>query len=194
MEITTEQVKRLRDATGVSVMQCKYALEEAGGDMEKALVLLRKKGSAIAEKKGARALGAGTVAAYIHSNKEVGSLVELSCETDFVAKNPEFVALAYELALQVAATNPIAIARKDVEAHEVEKAKQALAGEVKGKPADLADKILAGKVDAYFKDKVLLEQEYIKDPSRIVKGLIDEAVQKFGERIEVRRIQRFSVR
>lgn len=194
MDITTDAVKNLRDRTGVSVMQCKKALEEAGGDIEKALILLRKKGSAIAEKKGDRALGAGVIAAYVHSNKQVGAMVELSCETDFVSKNADFAALAYELALQVAATAPIAIRREEIPAAEIEKAKEAFRGEVKGKPADLAEKILGGKVDAYFKDKVLLEQDYIKDPSRTVKSLVDEAVQKFGERTEVTKIARFSVK
>lgn len=194
MEISTDIVKELRDKTGVSVMQCKKALVEAGGDIEKALILLRKKGSAIAEKKSDRVLGAGVVAAYVHSTKQVGAMVELSCETDFVSKNADFAALAYELALQVAATAPLAIKREDVPTPEIEKATEALRGEVAGKPANLAEQILTGKVDAYFKDKVLLEQEYIKDPSRTVKNLIDEAVQKFGERIEVSEITRFSVK
>lgn len=163
MEITTEAVKELRALTGVSVMQCKKALEEAQGDIEKALVLLRQKGSAIAQKKGDRALAAGAVAAYVHNTKQVGALVELSSETDFVSKNAEFGALAYEIALQVAATDPLYLKR--------EAAPQG--------------------VDA---SSVLLEQEYIKDPSRTVKDLIDEAVQKFGERIEVTRIARFSIK
>lgn len=151
MAITSEQVKELRDMTGVSVMQCKSALEEAGGDKDKALALLKAKGAAIAAKKGDRALGAGAVSAYVHANKEVGSLVVLRSETDFVAKNDEFLALGKELAMQVAAMNA-----EDVPA--------------------------------------LLAQPYIKDPSKTVGDLVTEAVQKFGERVEVEKFSRFSAR
>ena len=192
--ITTELVKELRDATGVSVMQCKKALEEAGGDMGKALVILKKRSSAIAEKKADRALGAGTIQAYIHGNKTVGALVHLSCETDFVAKNEEFIALAYDIAMQVAATNPVFLTKEDITAESSAKAREVFLGEVEGKPADMREKILEGKLDAYFKGQVLLEQEFIKDPSRTVRDLITQATQKFGENIEVTRFVRFSTR
>lgn len=147
---TADEVKKLRDMTGISVMQCKRALEEAGGDIETALEILRKKGSAIAAKKGDRTLGAGAIASYIHSTT-VGAMVTLRSETDFVAKNAEFVALAKEIAMQVAA-----IGAENVEA--------------------------------------LLEQPYIKDGSKTVRDLVEGAVQKFGERVEVTEIVRFSVK
>lgn len=183
--ISSDVVKELRDRTGISVMQCKAALEEAGGDMEKALMLLRKKGSSIADKKGDRSLGAGAVQAYIHANKKVGALVELQSETDFVAKNEEFVKLAYELALQAAATNPQFIKREDIPKEELEKIQGMYAADVAGKPDNLKETILAGKVDSYLKGIVFLEQSYIKDDSLTIKQLIENAVQKFGERIEV---------
>lgn len=192
--ITTEQVKDLRDATGISVMQCKKALEEAGGDTEKALVILRKKSSAIAEKKADRALGAGVVASYIHGNRSVGAMVLLSCETDFVAKNEAFSALAYELAMQVAATAPKFLKKADVTEEASASARAVFEKEAEGKPADMREKIVAGKLDSYFKDQVLLEQDYIKDPARTVRNLIEEATQKFGENIDVTKFVRFSTR
>ncbi len=192
--ITTELVKELRDATGVSIMQCKKALEEAGGDMEKALVILKKRSGAIAEKKADRALGAGAIQAYIHGNKTVGAMVHLSCETDFVAKNEEFVALAYDIAMQVAATNPVFLKNEDVTTEASAKAREVFLGEVEGKPADMKEKILQGKLDAYFKGQVLLEQEFIKDSSQTIRDLVTQATQKFGENIEVTRFVRFSTR
>ncbi len=175
-------------------MQCKKALEEAGGDMEKALIILRKKGSEAAAKKGDRTLGAGAVGAYVHNTNEVAAMVVLSCETDFVSKNQEFVALARDLAMQVAATSPKYISREEIGAHDIEKAKEVFAGEVAGKPEDLKEKILSGKLDAYFKDQVLLEQDYIKDPSRTVATLVNDAIQKFGERVVVHSMSRVSVK
>ena len=191
--VTTDEIKQLRDKTGVSVMQCKKALEEAGGDMEKALIILAKQASASAEKKSERDLGAGTIAAYIHGEGSVGAMVELSCETDFVAKNEDFKKLAYELAMQVAATNPKYLSEDDVDDQAREKAKEVFADEIKDKPADLQEKILSGKLSAYFDEKTLLKQAYIKDDSKTIGGLINEAVQKFGERTEIRRFSRFSV-
>lgn len=194
MDISTDTLKELRDKTGVSIMQCKKALEEAGGDMEKALIILRKRGSEAAAKKGDRTLGAGAVGAYVHNTHEVAAMVLLSSETDFVAKNQDFVALARDLAMQVAATSPKYVSRDEISEHDVEKAKEVFAGEVAGKPEDLKEKILKGKLDAYFKDQVLLEQEYIKDPSRTIEGLISDAIQKFGERIVIGSISRVSVK
>ncbi len=183
--ISSDAVKDLRDRTGISIMQCRAALEEAGGDTEKALMLLRKKGSSIADKKGDRSLGAGAVQAYVHANKKVAAIVELQSETDFVAKNDDFVKLAYDIALQVAATNPQYVRREDVPAEEMEKIKAMYAADVEGKPENLKETILAGKVDSYMKGLVLVEQPYIKDDSLTIKQLIENATQKFGERIEV---------
>lgn len=192
--ITTEEIKSLRDLTGVSVMQCKSALEESGGNMEKAILILKKKSSGIATKKGDRELGSGTVASYIHSNGNIGAMVLLSCETDFVAKNEEFKMLAYDIAMQVAATNPEFLSRDNIGKDKILAVREILEKEVLGLKKDKAmlEKILDGKVDGYFKDKILSEQTFIKDESLTVKDLIEKFVQKFGERIEVARISRFS--
>ncbi len=193
MEITTALIKTLRDETGLSIMQCKKALEEAGGDTEKARILLAKKSGEIASKKGDRTLGAGTIAAYIHASGAIASMVELSCETDFVSKNEEFKTLAREIAMQVAATNPAFLKTDDINEEDKKKAADAFESEVEGKPEELKEKILSGKVDAYFSEKVLMEQPYIKNPDQKIKDLINGAVQKFGERTEIRRFARFSV-
>jgi elongation factor Ts len=192
--VTTDEIKKLRDATGVSVMQCKKALEEADGDMDKALVILRKQAGAVALKKGDRELGSGTIACYLHGEGTVGAMVELSCETDFVSKNEDFKALAYEIAMQVAASNPEFLKKEEVTDEAMAKAKEVFTKEVADKPADMQEKILEGKLNAYFKDKILLEQSFIKDEGRTIADLISEAVQKFGERTEIRRFVRFSVK
>ncbi len=193
MNITTAEIKALRDETGLSIMQCRKALEEAGGDKEKAKILLSKKSGDIASKKGDRTLGAGTIAAYVHASGNIATIVELSCETDFVSKNQEFQALAKDIAMQVAATNPAYLKREDINEEEISKARDAFKGEVEGKPEEMKEKILAGKVDAYFAEKVLLEQPFIKNPDQKIQDLINGAVQKFGERTEIRRFARFSV-
>lgn len=191
--VTTAEIKVLRDETGLSVMQCKKALEDAGGDKEKARILLQKKGSEIAAKKGDRVLGAGAVAAYIHASGTIGSMVELSCETDFVGKNPEFKAIAYDIAMHVAATSPKYLKREDISEEDRKKVSETFKAEVADKPADMQEKILGGKVDSYFADKVLLEQPFIKNPDLKIVDLINGATQKFGERAEIRRFERFSV-
>lgn len=160
--ITTEDVKNLRDKTGVSIMQCKKALEDAGGDAEKALVLLKQKGAEIAGKKGDRTLGAGVVASYIHASGNIGALVELWCETDFVAKNEEFKALAKDIAMQVTATNPEFLTLEDEGAT----------------PED--------------KERTLLEQAFIKNGEHTIAEILSNAVQKFGEKIEVGKFARFT--
>lgn len=182
---STEDVKKLRDMTGVSIMQCKSALEEAQGDFDKAVMILRKKGSASALKKADRELGAGTVAAYVHSNKEVGAMVTLLSETDFVSKNEEFGRLAYDIAMQVAATKPLYVTREEIPGEKMEEIKSLFLKDVEGRPENLKEQILEGKVSAYLKGIVLLEQDFIKDPEQTIKGLIEGATQKFGERIQV---------
>ncbi len=191
--ITTEEIKKLRDQTGVSVMQCKKALEEADGSFEKAVVILRKKSSEIASKKGDRELGAGVVASYLHATQAVGAMVVLSSETDFVSKNDEFRKLAYDIAMHVAASNPEYLSLNDITPEAKQIAKDVFAEEVKGKPEDLKEKILEGKLASYFSDKVLLQQPYIKNPEITVGGLVDEAVQKFGERVEISKYVRLTV-
>lgn len=190
-QITTEQIKSLRDTTGISVMQCKKALEEAQGDVEKALVILRKKGADIASKKSDRTLGASMISSYVHSNGLVGSLVELSCETDFVAKNEEFKALAYDIAMHVAASNPTYLKAQDIPEEAKVKAKEVFAKEVEGKPAAIQEKIMQGKLQSYFGEATLLEQPFIKNPDLTIEGLLQSAIQKFGEKIEVARFVRF---
>ena len=180
--------------TGISVMQCKAALEEAGGDMKKALLILSKKSGQIAAKKGDRTLGAGTVSSYIHATKEVGSMVVLRSETDFVSKNEEFVNLAREIALQVAASNPLYVRREDIPEEKLAEFQNLFVKEVEGKPENMKETILKGKVDAYLKGIVLLEQPYIKDPEKTIQDLLSGAVQKFGERVEVEKFTRFSVK
>lgn len=194
MAVTTEEIKSLREKTGLSVMECKKALEEANGDMEAAMIVLRKKSSAAAAKKSDRALGAGIVAAYVHSSKDVGAMVLLSSETDFVAKNPEFGALAYDIALHAAATSPEFISRQEVTPEATAKAREVFEREAADKPEDMRATIVEGKIDAYLKEKVLLEQPFVKNPEITIQGLIDAATQKFGERIMVSECVRYSAR
>lgn len=194
MEITTAQLKELRDATGISVMQCRKALEEAEGDMDKARVILTRKGGEAAMKKSDRVLGAGVIGSYVHSTGEVAALVQLACETDFVSKNEEFVALARAIAMQVAAQNPQYITRAEVSETEMEKTRQVFVEEVKDKPADIQEKILGGKLDAYFRDRVLMEQPFIKEPEKTIGDLVNSAIQKFGENTVIVRIERLSVK
>lgn len=194
MEITSAQLKELRDKTGISVMQCKRALEEAGGDMDKAIIILKKKRSEAADKKSDRELGAGAVGSYVHNTNEVATLVLLACETDFVSKNQEFVALAREIAMQVAATNPAFISKDQVPAEILKKAEEVFAGEVAGKTPEMQAKILAGKMTSYFKEQILLEQDFIKNPETTIGEMISGAVQKFGENISIAQISRISVK
>ncbi len=197
MEISMEQVKALRDETGVAVMQCKKALEEAGGDMDKARMMLRKKSGEIAAKKGDRDLGAGVVAAYIHGNNTVGAIVELSCETDFVAKNEEFKKLAYDIAMHIAAANPKYRVESDIPEVDREKAKSFFVDEVEktmaGKPEAIKEKALEGKMNVYFAELVLVKQSYVKNPDLTISQLIEGAVQKFGEKTELTRFTRYAV-
>jgi elongation factor Ts len=193
MDISTEIVKQLRDRTGISVMQCRKALEEAGGDIDKAEVILRKRSAGAAEKKADRELGAGAIGSYMHG-ADIGAMVLLSCETDFVARNEEFPVLAREIAMQVAATNPMYVSDAEISQEARTAAMAVFEAEVADKPADMQEKILAGKMQSYFRDMVLMDQPYIKDESKTVRDLISEAAQKFGERVEVSKIARFSAR
>lgn len=183
--ITTEQIKTLRDMTGVSVMQCKKALEESGGDMEKAVLVLRVKSADIALKKGDRELLAGVVQAYIHSNKMIGVLVELSCETDFVARNEEFVALARDIAMHVTATDPLCTSVGDISEDIRTKARELLEKEISG--------VTEERLTQYLAERTLLSQLFVKNPDITIQQLIDGGVQKFGEKIAVARFVRFSV-
>ena len=190
--ISTEQVKELREKTGVSIMQCRKALEEASGDIEKALIILKKRGADFAAKKGDRTLGAGTIQSYIHANGSVGAIVELSSETDFVAKNEDFKKAAYDIAMHVAATNPEFLSMDDVTEDAKAKAEEAFQGELEGKPEEMKRKIMDGKLQSYFAERVLLEQPFIKNPETTIKELVTSLIQKFGEKSEIRRFVRFS--
>lgn len=194
MEISTADIKALRDQTGISVMQCKKALEEAEGDMEKAVVILKKKRKEAADKKLDREIGAGVVGTYTHNTNEVAAMVLLGCETDFVAKNEEFIALARDIAMHVAASNAKYIKREEVDEAALEAAKAVFLEEVKDKPAEMQEKIMQGKIDAYFKDQILLEQPFIKNPDQTIGDLISGAVQKFGENVNLVSIARLSVK
>ncbi len=194
MEITSAQLKELRDKTGISVMQCKKALEEAEGDMDKAVIILKKKRSEAADKKSDRVLGAGAVGYYVHNTNEVAALVLLACETDFVSKNQEFVALAREVAMQVAATNPTYVSKDQVPAEALKKAEEVFAAEVVDKPAEMQAKILEGKMASYFKEQILMEQAFIKNPETTIGEMITGAVQKFGENVSIAQMSRISVK
>lgn len=191
---TTDEIKALRDETGVSIMQCKKALEEAGGDMEKAKVILRKASAAIATKKADRELGAGTVAAYVHAGGAVLGAVVLACETDFVSNNEDFKKLAYDIAMHVAAMNPKFKSRENVSEDDLRAAKEVFAQEAANVPEANREKAIQGKIDSYLKERVLLEQPFVKDAGITIRELIDSAIQKFGEKVELVRYERLSVR
>ncbi len=193
MNITTEQIKELRDATGVSVMQCKKALEEAQGDFEKAQIILRKVSKQAADKKSDRTLASGAVVSYIHNNGTVGALVELLCETDFVARNEDFKALGRDIAMHVAAQAPEFLKMSDVKEEDKVKAKELFEKETEGKSEDMKEKIIEGKLSSYFSDKVLMEQSFIKNPEIKISTLVEQGSQKFGERTEIGRFVRFSI-
>jgi elongation factor Ts len=191
--ISVDTIKELRDQTGVSIMQCKKALEEAGGDVAKALVILRNKSGELAAKKGDRVFHSGTVQAYIHSNGLVGSIVELLCESDFVSNTEEFKSLAKDIAMHVTATNPKFLSQADITDTDKQTAMSVFEKEVAGKPEAVKAKILEGKMSSYFSEMVLMDQPFIKNPDQTVQALINTAVQKFGEKMAVGRFKRFKV-
>mgnify|MGYP001572126775 FL=1 len=193
MEITTNRIKELRDRTGISIMQCRKALEEASGDMDKAIIILQKQSKGIAIKKSGRNLGSVVVSSYIHGMGSVGAMVELMCETDFVAKNAEFKALAYDIAMHVAASSPEFLKKEDIDDESKKKVAEVLAEEVKDKPENMREKILEGKLNAYFSERILLDQPFVKDQNMTIGAMIESAIQKFGERIEIGRFARFGL-
>jgi len=174
-------------------MQCKKALEEAGGDREKAKVILRKQSSSAAAKKAERTLGAGAIGNYVHATGTIGAMTVLSCETDFVAKNDEFRSLARNIAMHVAAMNPEFLRREDVNTEAMDAARAVFEKEAAGKSAEIREKVVSGKLDAYFAEKTLLEQPFIKDEKQRIRDLVAAASQKFGERVEVTRFVRIAV-
>ncbi len=195
MKISARHVKELRDRTGAGMMDCKKALQETAGDLEAAIDLLRTKGEAKAAKRAGRSANEGTVASYIHHGGRIGVLVELNCETDFVANTDDFRTLARDLAMHVAASDPIAVTTADVDAAVVEREKAIFAEQVarEGKPEHIRDRIVEGKLGKFYRERVLLEQAYIKDPDRSVGELITEVSARTGEKIQVARFSRFQL-
>ena len=195
MKISAKHVKELRDRTGAGMMDCKKALQETSGEIEAAIDLLRSKGEAKAAKRAERKANEGTVASYIHHGGRIGVLVELNCETDFVANTDDFRALARDLAMHVAAADPIAVDTGDVDPDVVQRERSVFEEQVarEGKPEHIRGRIVEGKLGKFFKERVLLEQAYIKDPDRSVGDLITEVAARTGEKIEVARFSRFQV-
>jgi elongation factor Ts len=193
--ITADQVKQLRDKTGAGMMECKGALTEAGGDQDKAVDLLRKKGLASAAKRAGRATSNGVVGSYIHMGGKVGVLVEVNCETDFVARTDDFQTLVKELALHIAAADPRYVRREDVPADLLEKEKEIYRAQFadSGKPAPVVEKIVEGKLGSYYSQVVLVDQPSVRDPNVTVSQLIAQASAKTGENIAVSRFARFKV-
>lgn len=195
MAITASMVKELREQTGAGMMDCKNALVESGGDMEKAAIVLREKGLAAAAKKAGRLASEGLVDSYIHLGGKVGVLIEVNCETDFVAKTDEFKQLVKDLAMQVAASKPMYVRREEVpeDVIEQEKAVYRAQGLNEGKPERVIDKIVEGRVEKYYQQVCMLEQPFIKDPDRTVQDLVNEKIATMGENISVRRFARFEM-
>jgi elongation factor Ts len=193
-DITAEQVKRLRELTGAGMMDCKRALQEADGDVERAVQILAEKGMASVGKRAGRSANQGRIESYIHFNATVGSLVEVNCETDFVANTEEFKQLAKDLALHVASpAEPRWLSRDEVPADEVQSTRHVFEVQAKemGKPENVTAKIVEGKMDAFFGDNVLLEQRYVKDDSKTIQHLLDEVGARTGEKVVVGRFARF---
>jgi elongation factor Ts len=193
--MSLELVKELREKTGAGLVDCQKALAEAAGDVDKALRVLREKGLAKAAKKASRAATDGLIGAYIHPGGQIGVLIEVNCETDFVAKTDEFQQLVKDLAMQVAATDPRYVSREDVPAPEIEseRAIYRKQAETSGKPAQVIERIVDGQVERFYKDVCLLEQAFVKQSDRTVGDLVKEAVVRFGVNVAVRRFSRFKV-
>jgi elongation factor Ts len=193
MEVSANLVKELREKTGAGFMDCKKALGETGGDLEKAVDYLRQKGIATAAKKATRVAADGAVGAYVHPGGKIGVLLEINCETDFVARNAEFQALLKDVAMQIAAANPRFVRREDVSAAEFDREK-AIYRQIaldSGKPEKIVDKIVEGKMERFYSEVCLLEQSFIKDPDRKVSDIINDAIARLGENIQVRRFARY---
>jgi len=193
MEISTELIKELRERTGAGMMNCKKALTECSCDLEKAIEHLRKTGIAAAAKKASRVASEGLVEAYIHPGNRVGAIVEVNCETDFVARTCDFKALVRDVAMQVVASEPLVVLRDQVPADVLEKEKEILAAQIKdsGKPPQVIEKIVQGRLDKFYKENCLMEQLFIKDPKKTMEDVVKEATAKFGENIVIRRFSRF---
>jgi elongation factor Ts len=201
MQITSQMVKELRDKTNAGMMDCKKALTETQGDMEKAVDYLRQKGLAVAAKRADRATSEGVVECYIHSNSKLGVLVELGCETDFVAKTDQFKAFAKDVAMHIAATNPVAVRREDIPESMIAREREVYLSQIKeeaektgkSKPENIVAKIVDGKIDKFVAENCLLEQKFVKNPDVSVQDLLNELVVKMGENISIKRFSRFQL-
>jgi len=193
--VSSKDVKELRDRTGAGMMDCKKALEETGGDIDKAVEYLRKSGAAKAEKRAGRTASEGVIGHYLHHNGKIAVLVELNCETDFVARNEEFVQVARYLAEHIAAAAPIAVDKDSIPQEKVEQERRIFVEQVKqsGKPANMIEKIVDGKIEAYYKDVALLHQAWVREPKKTVGDLVKELSAKTGENIQVRRFVRYQL-
>lgn len=193
MEVTSAMVKELRERTGAGMMDCKKALVENNGDMEKAIEFLREKGLAAAAKKAGRIAAEGLVDSYIHMGGKIGVLVEVNCETDFVAKTDQFKALVHDVAMHIAAANPQFLKREEVPTEDLEKEKEILRVQAlnEGKPEKIVERMVEGRIEKYYKEVCLLEQPFVKDPDKTIKDLIAEATASIGEKIDIRRFVRY---
>jgi len=193
MTIDASSVRELRDRTSAGFLDCKKALEEANGDFEKAGEILRKKGLAKAIKKGSRGTPEGRVGSYIHTNGKIGVLIEVNCETDFVAKNDVFADLVKDLCMQVAATDPTAVSRATVPQDIIDKERKAYNEEFKDKPDNVRDKIIDGKMESFYKEVCLINQPFVKDNDQTIEDLLKKAIAKLGENIRINRFARFAI-
>ncbi len=193
--ISAAMVKELREKTGAGMMDCKKALADCGGDMEKAIDFLRKKGLATAAKRAGRATSEGTIQAYIHMGGKIGVLVEVDCETDFVAKTDDFQEFARNLAMHIAATNPVGITAEEVPAKIIEREREIYLAQAKetGKPDHILEKIVDGKMKKFFKENCLMDQAYVKDPDKTVSDYLNEMIARTGEKITIKRFARFQI-
>jgi elongation factor Ts len=193
--ITAELVKELREKSGAGMMDCKKALTETGGDIEKAIVFLREKGLASAAKKSGRVTAEGAVGSYIHMGGKIGVLVEVNCETDFVAKNPDFQSFVKDIAMHIAAANPTYVAKEDVPEDTIAKEKEILKHQAinEGKPKNIAEKMVEGRISKMYKEICLLEQPFVKEPEKSISDLIKEKIAIIGENISVRRFTRYQM-
>lgn len=186
-------IAKLRDQTGAGFLECKNALDEVKGDFEKALEIIRKKGIAKAAKKEQRATAEGRIGTYIHTNGKLGVMIEMNCETDFVARNDVFQQFLKDICMQVAAAKPVAIKREDIPTHIIEEQKKIFTEEAKGKPSNIAEKIIAGKLESFYKERCLLEQPFIKDGNITINDLLIANIAKIGENIKIGRFVRFEI-
>lgn len=195
MNITSQMVKELRDKTNAGMMDCKKALTETAGDMEKAIDLLRQKGLAVARKRADRATSQGVVESYIHAGAKLGVLVEVGCETDFVAKTDDFITFARDVAMHIAASNPVAVTRDEVPSELIDREREIYRAQAldSGKPENIVDKIVTGKIDKFMSEICLMEQKFVKNPDLSVQDLLNELIAKMGENISIKRFARFQI-